>query len=127
MSQGAASVRQVQQLAPIATLVVATVALYVGLRTVRQRDLADRRDQWWKRFTWAHELTMGDDLASKELGLDVLGLLGSSRLAGREEIEILDAGLTAALVRRTELLDDGWAGVDDGDDPDDGGERHDRA
>jgi hypothetical protein len=117
----------VQELAPIATLVVATVALYVGLRTIRQRDLADRRDQWWKRFVWAHELTVGDDPASKELGLDVLGLLGSSRLAGREEIEILDAGLTAALVRRAELLDDGWAGVDDGEDVDDGGERHDRA
>lgn len=111
-----------QELAPIATLVVATVALYVGLRTIRQRDLADRRDQWWKRFVWAHELTLGDDPAGKELGLDVLGLLGSSRLAGREEIEILDAGLTAALVRRAELLDDGWVGRDDGEDGDDGGE-----
>ena len=110
------------ELAPVATLVVATVALYVGLRTIRQRDLADRRDQWWKRFVWAHELTLGDDPAGKELGLDVLGLLGSSRLAGREEIEILDAGLTAALVHRVELLDDGWAPVDDGEDGDDGGE-----
>ncbi len=37
-------------LAPLATLVVASVALYVGLRTLGQRDLADRREQWWDRF-----------------------------------------------------------------------------
>ena len=120
-----------QELAPIATLVVATVALYVGLRTVRQRDLADRRDQWWKRYVWAMELTLSAELADKDLGLDVLGLLGRSRLAGREEIEILDAGLTATLVRRAEVLDDGWAGEDDGaghgDGDEEGGERHDRA
>jgi hypothetical protein len=115
------------ELAPIATLVVATVALYVGLRTVRQRDLADRRDQWWKRFVWAMELTLADELADKDLGLDVLELLGSSRLAGREEIEILDAGLTAALLRRTDVLDAGGQGEDDEQDGSDGGERHERA
>lgn len=116
-----------QELAPIATLVVATVALYIGLRTIRQRDLADRRDQWWKRFVWAMELTLADDLADKDLGLDVLELLGRSGLAGREEIEILDAGLTAALLRRADVLDDGWEGGQHGQEQDDGGERHDRA
>ena len=116
-----------QELAPIATLVVACVALYVGVRTVRQRDLADRRDQWWKRYVWAMELTLADELADKDLGLDVLELLGSSRLAGREEIEILDAGLTAALLRRADVLDDGWEGNEDGQVHADGGERHDRA
>ena len=102
-----------QELAPIATLVVATVALYVGLRTIRQRDLADRRDQWWKRFSWAIVLTQSDDPAEQDLGLDVLELLVGSSLAGREELEILDAGLTAALVRREDVLDDGWEGEDD--------------
>jgi hypothetical protein len=111
----------VEELAPVATLVVATVALFVGLRTIRQRDLADRRDQWWKRFAWANELTLGDDLAAQDLGLDVLELLVRSELAGREELEILEAGLTAALVRREDLLDDGWAGEDDGDGADEQG------
>ena len=101
------------ELAPVATLVVATVALYVGLRTIRQRDLADRRDQWWKRFVWATELTRGDDPAAKDLGLDVLELLVRSELAGREELEILEAGLTAALVERSDVLDDGWTGKHD--------------
>lgn len=111
-------------LAPLATLVVASVALFVGLRTVRQRDLADRREQWWDRFRWASELTLGDDLVAKDLGLDVLELLARSELAGREEVEILEAGLTAALVRRSELLDDGWEDRhDEGNDPGRGGEQ----
>ncbi len=76
---------------------------------------------------WATELTLDEDLTSRELGLDVLELLVRSRLAGREELEILDAGLTAALARRADVLDDGWAGGDDGQDGSDGGERHDRA
>jgi len=111
----------------MATLAVASAALQVGSRTIRQRDLADRRGQWWKRFDWAMELTLADELADNDLGLDVLELLGRSRLAGREEIEILDAGLTAALVRRVDVLDDGWEGKDDGQDVASGGERHDRA
>lgn len=109
------------ELAPVATLVVATVALFVGLRTIRQRDLADRRDQWWKRFTWAMELTLAADLADRDLGLDVLEQLGRSRLAGLEELEVLDAGLTAALLRRSELLDDGWTGEDHEQDVAEGG------
>ena len=115
------------ELAPIATLVVATVALLVGLRTIRQRDLADRRDQWWKRFVWATELAAGDDLTGRDLGLDVLELLVRSRLAGREELEILDAGLTAALARRADVLDDGWTGKDTGQAGAEGGERRDGA
>ena len=111
------------ELAPIATLVVATVALFVGLRTIRQRDLADRRDQWWKRFVWATELAAGDDLPGRDLGLDVLELLLHSSLAGREELEILETGLTAALTRRREVLDDGWVVEDDGQDGSEGGER----
>ncbi len=110
-------------LAPIATLVVGSVALFVGLCTIRQRDLADRRDQWWKRFAWAIELTVGDDLAAKDLGLDVLDLLGRSALAGREELEILEAGLTAALTRRTEVLDDGWGAEHHGVERADGGDQ----
>jgi hypothetical protein len=115
----------VQELAPIATLVVATVALYVGLRTIRQRDLADRRDQWWKRFVWANELTLAQDEQARALGLETLELLARSSLAGPEEIELLDVGMTAALAARPDLLDDGWQGVDD--ELADGGERGARA
>ena len=108
-----------QELAPIATLVVATVALYVGLRTIRQRDLADRREQWWKRFVWATELTLQQDEPQRALGLEALTLLARSRLAGPEESELLDVGMTAALSVRPDLLDDGW--VEGDDERDEGG------
>jgi hypothetical protein len=100
-------------LAPIATLVVATVALYVGLRTIRQRDLADRREQWWDRFRWATDLTLSPTPRDRVLGLEVLDLLGASALAGPEELDLLEAGMTAALRVRPDLLDDGWVGEDD--------------
>ena len=114
-----------QELAPIATLVVATVALYVGLRTIRQRDLADRREQWWKRFVWATELTLSEDEPRRALGLEALELLAASRLAGPEESELLDVGMTAALAVRPDLLDDGWSSQDD--EADGGGEQRDGA
>lgn len=110
------------ELAPLATLVVASVALFVGVRTIRQRDLADRRDQWWKRFVWAMELTWSADEPRRALGLEALELLGRSRLAAAEEIELLDVGMTAVLATRPDLLDDGWEEEDDG--ADDGGEQH---
>ena len=99
---------QIADLAPFATLVVASVALFVGLRTVRQRDLADRRDQWWKRYQWATGLTLDPDEHLQDLGFRALELLAGSELAGQEEIELLDAALTAALEKRPALLDDGW-------------------
>lgn len=108
-------------LAPIATLVVASVALFVGLRTIRQRDLADRREQWWDRFRWAAELTLSETPRDRVLGLEVLDLLGTSDLAGPEELDLLEAGMTAALRVRPDLLDDGWVGEDDAGD--DGNER----
>lgn len=104
------------ELAPVATLAVASVALYVGLRTIRQRDLADRRDQWWKRYQWATDLTLAGDEHARRMGLEVLELLGRSALAGPEEIELLEAGMTAELSRRPDLLDDGWVDRDDAGD-----------
>lgn len=104
-------------LAPLATLVVASVALFVGLRTVRQRDLADRRDQWWKRYQWATDLTLDPDVHRRDLGLRVLELLAASRLAGSEEIDLLDEAVTAELDRRPALLDDGWVAAHDGEGP----------
>jgi hypothetical protein len=105
----------VKELAPVATFVVATVALYVGLRTIRQRDLADRRDQWWKRYQWATDLTLHEDVHRRDLGLRVLELMASSRLAGPEEIDLLDEAVTAELDRRPALLDDGWPTGDPSD------------
>jgi hypothetical protein len=111
------------ELAPIATLVVASVALYVGLRTIRQRDLADRRDQWWKRFAWASDLSVSAEDHRRDLGLRALELLASSRLGGQEELDLLDAAVTAELERRPAMLDDGWDSGQDGEERADDEER----
>lgn len=103
------------ELGPLATLVVASVALFVGLRTVRQRDRADRRDQWWKRAQWVIDLTLDDDPHRRELGYNAMLLLFDSRLAGPEELELLEVALSAELLRRPDLLDDGWDIGEDGD------------
>lgn len=113
-------------LSPLATLVVASVALVVGLRTLRQRDRADRRDQWWERARWAADLTLDDDEHRRELG-QVLGTLARSELAGPEEVDLVDVAVTHELRRRPDLLDDGWTtgntGARAGDDQGDGGGR----
>lgn len=105
----------VADVAPFATLAVASVALFVGLRTVAQRDLADRREQWWVRYRWATDLTLSPDRHRREVGLEVLELLAASRLAGAEEVELLDVATTAELSRRPDLLDDRGIGGHDGD------------
>lgn len=99
---------------PLATLLVATVALFVGLRTIRQRDVADRREQWWVRYRWATDLTLSPDRHRREVGLEVLELLARSQLAGAEEVELLDVAMTAELSRRPDLLDDEGEGGHDG-------------
>jgi len=96
-------------LGPLATTLVASAALFVGLRTIRQRDQADRRDQWWKRAQWAADLSISEDPHHREVGLTALEVLATSALAGDEELTLLDVALSAELERRPALLDDGWA------------------
>lgn len=97
------------------------MALFVGLRTVAQRDLADRREQWWVRYRWAADLTLSPDRHRREVGLEALELLAASRLAGVEEVELLDVATTAELSRRPDLLDDRDVDGHDGDDDADWG------
>lgn len=81
----------VSQLGPVATGLVALVALVVGTLTVLQRSRADRRDQWWKRAQWAIDLTFAGQAERQKLAFRVLGVLGESKLAGAEELRILDS------------------------------------
>lgn len=79
------------QLGPIATGVAATVALVVGVATVRQRDGADQREQWWKRAQWVFDQTWpdGDEGVNRQYVL--LSYLAASDLAGQDEQAMLDA------------------------------------
>jgi hypothetical protein len=80
-------------LGPIATGLVALVALTVGLFTVRQRREADRRDQWWKRAQWALDLVLepSEDEGKATVGFAMLERLADSDLARKEELLILEA------------------------------------
>lgn len=80
------------QLGPAATALVAAVALIMGAVTVRQKASADRRDQWWKRTQWAIDQALderGED--HRVVGLNALDVLSRSRLAGSEELELLES------------------------------------
>ena len=81
------------------TALVAAVGAFLGVRlSVRgadratvQREVAARREEWWRRFTWAAELALDDSPAKRAAGLRTLTQLAHSDLAQRDEYLILDA------------------------------------
>lgn len=89
----------VSLLGPLATGAAALVALAVGIATIRQRDRADRREQWWRRAEWALGLTLSADEEAVRRGYAVLDHLVRSDLATADEQGLLraasDVGLKA--------------------------------
>lgn len=59
-------------------------------RATEQRELAARREEWWRRFTWAAELALDESPAKRVAGLKLLATLARSDLAQREECLLLD-------------------------------------
>ncbi|GAB3474075.1 hypothetical protein [Amycolatopsis cihanbeyliensis] len=59
-------------------------------RATEQRDLAARREEWWRRFIWAAELALDESPAKRVAGLKLLGKLAQSDLAHRDECLLLD-------------------------------------
>jgi hypothetical protein len=84
-------------LGPVATGAAAMMALAVGVATIRQRDRADQREQWWKRAQWALELTHADDAALTTRGYAALEHLARSDLATADEQRLLEALLEVGL------------------------------
>lgn len=60
-------------------------------RETEQRELAGRREEWWRRFTWAAELTWDESAKKRTAGLHLLTKLAQSDLAGKEECLLLDS------------------------------------
>ncbi len=78
-------------------LLTALGALYGVRHSVRgndratvQRELAARREEWWRRFTWAAEMSLSDVPAKRVAGLTMLTQLARSELAQREDLLLLD-------------------------------------
>lgn len=100
---------QAAKLGPVATGIAAVVALVVGIATVVQRSRADRRDQWWKRTQWALEQSTSHDDARAAVGFAVLARLGRSKLAGKEEAQMLEAAWVSVLDEISPPTEDGTA------------------
>lgn len=72
-------------------------------RATDQRELAARREEWWRRFVWASELALDESSAKRVVGLKLLAKLAQSELAQRDELLLLDVFQGRVL---DQLLDD---------------------
>ncbi|MBB1155041.1 MULTISPECIES: hypothetical protein [Amycolatopsis] len=59
-------------------------------RATKQREDAARREEWWRRFTWAAELALDDSVRKRAAGLKLLAKLGRSGLATHDDNQLLD-------------------------------------
>ncbi|KMO69818.1 hypothetical protein [Mycolicibacterium chlorophenolicum] len=73
------------------TLIVGLIATVGVLVTWRQKNTADRRSEWWRRTTWALELTFSDAQEQRRLGWSLLLALAASKLVTKGDSDILQA------------------------------------
>jgi hypothetical protein len=120
-------------LGPLAVLLGALLAAFIGWNTLRQRTVADEkalaqkreadsRAEWWRRAQWAFEAAMDENEEKQDVGLAVLELLNTSNLAGPEEAEIIAEAWKRPLQNGEATLDLLPPLPDNGvtDDPEDG-------
>jgi hypothetical protein len=122
-------------LGPLAVLLGALLAAFVGWNTLRQRTTADakalaqkresdNRAEWWKRTQWAIDSSMSDEPDRAKLGLRVMSVLAESTLAGPEELKIITSAWVDPLEVAEQTLAEsgqqaGSGRVDDGPEPGD--------
>lgn len=94
------------------TLIIGLIATAGVLITWRQKNTADRRSEWWRRTTWALELTFSGEQDQRRLGWSLLLALATSKLVTKGESDILQA------IAEHEALKGGED--DDGEDPAEG-------
>lgn len=94
----------VAALGPLAVLLGAGVAAFVGWRTLTQKAKADDRAEWWKRTQWALDAVYSDDPKRGTVGLKVLKVLGESDLAGPGELAVLEAAWERPLEKAKKRL-----------------------
>ncbi|OMH36880.1 hypothetical protein BGP79_14155 [Tersicoccus sp. Bi-70] len=110
--------------APAAIVVTAVVAGVVAYWTIRQKNDADRRAEWWRRMQWAIDASLaGPEAGGNEqraaVASDVLEELFDSGLRTPEDADLADtvsaAVESAALIAEAEAAPTG----PDSDDSDD--------
>ena len=81
----------VAALSPFAVLLAAIIAAIVGFRQIKQKREADNRAEWWRRTQWALDAVYSGDKKRGTVGLKVLTVLAESELAGKGELDVLEA------------------------------------
>lgn len=92
-------------LGPLAVLLGAGIAGYIGWRTLKQKAVADNRAEWWKRTQWALDAVYSGDKKRGTVGLKVLRVLGESELAGPGELAVLEAAWETPLNEAERVLE----------------------
>ena len=92
-------------LGPLAILLAALIAAFIGWRSMQTQAEANRRAQWWERAEWALDASMASDLDRRVVGLGVLALLAESNLAGKEEARILQVASNDNLAQKVTGLE----------------------
>lgn len=97
-------------LSPLAILIAAVIAGVIALLTLRQRQVADDRSEWWRRTQWALDKATSLNVDEKILGMDTLAVLADSELARDAERRLFDAAWESVL----SPVDDELLGGDNG-------------
>ena len=71
------------------TLIVGGAAIIGVIITWQQKNRADRRSEWWRRTAWAFERTFSEDDGQAQLGWKVLYALVRSKLATKDDSDIM--------------------------------------
>ncbi|WP_071288238.1 hypothetical protein [Mycolicibacterium llatzerense] len=95
------------------TLVVGGLATIGVLITWQQKNRADSRSEFWRRTTWAFERTFSAYNVEAELGWQVLDTLAQSKLATKDDSDIMQV-----IAEHVAL---GWTGRENRDDNTDAG------
>jgi hypothetical protein len=97
----------------VAAMIGGATALAIARRDRRQRERAERKNQWWARARWALDLLVDDDARRRLVGYRVLSSLAGSEWAGVHETSLVESAAQDA------VLD--FEGADLLDQPDHGG------
>lgn len=73
------------------TLIVGLVATIGVLVTWQQKNTADRRSEWWRRTSWALDLTFSDAQEKRRLGWSLLLALAASKLVTKGDSDVMQA------------------------------------
>lgn len=60
-------------------------------RATAQRELAARREEVWRRFTWAADLALDESTDKRVIGLKTMIELAKSDLLEEDDLRLLDA------------------------------------